>query len=271
MSGITSFFRPLTILLAMTALLTMLTPRQTAAQQSAANHSIYLPLVAQAPGASSSGYLTSLQELAQRRQLASQGVEPYKSAVADAIGFANGKLGSRPSPQQPLNIPDTGGPFVDDTTTAYGLALAYGVTGDMRYAQKAREFIMAWVNTTRSTENTAAASVLEITAPSSRASCQFIPSSQCTAAAVTTVLTATPTVASTAAGARTLRMSLKRVVRPPSTRMTASAAVPRSCPSWALSNCSPNPSSPTSTPTPRNSNRLGRPMPVARPTRAAAW
>ncbi len=42
--------------------------------------------------------------------------------------------------------------------------------------------------TTRSTENTAAASVLDTMAPSNRASCQFMPSSQCTAAAVTSVL-----------------------------------------------------------------------------------
>ena len=44
--------------------------------------------------------------------------------------------------------------------------------------------------TTRITENTAAASVLDTMAPSNRASCQFMPSSQCTAAAVTSVLTA---------------------------------------------------------------------------------
>src|SRR6202011_4525007 len=53
--------------------------------------------------------------------------------------------------------------------------------------------------TTRSTENIAAASVDETIAPSSRASCQFMPSSQCAPAAVTSVDTTMPTVASTAA------------------------------------------------------------------------
>ena len=68
-------------------------------------------------------------------------------------------------------------------------------------------------------------------APSSSASCQSIPSSRCAPAAVTTMLTATPTVASTPAGASTRRTSANRVVRPPSTRMIASATVPR----WSAS------------------------------------
>jgi hypothetical protein len=99
------------------------------------------------------GYLAGA-ELGQRTQLASQGVEPYKSAVSNVISFANGKLSSSPKPQQPLNISGTTGPFVDDTATAYGLALAYSVTGNVKYAQKSRDFIMAWVQTTKSTSNT---------------------------------------------------------------------------------------------------------------------
>ena len=85
--------------------------------------------------------------------------------------------------------------------------------------------------TTRSTENTAAASVEETTAPSSSASCQSIPSSRCAPAAVTAMLTAIPTVAKAAAGAKTFRTSANRVVRPPSIRMIASATVPR----WSAS------------------------------------
>ena len=81
--------------------------------------------------------------------------------------------------------------------------------------------------TTRSTENTAAASVDDTMAPSSSASCQSIPSSRCAPAAVTTMLTAMPTVASSRAGANTLRTSANRVVRPPSMRMIANATVPR--------------------------------------------
>ena len=109
------------------------------------------PLVLVQPA--TGGYLGSSAELAQRIQLANQGVEPYKSAYSNVVAFANGKLGSNPSPQNPLNIGGTTGPFVDDTATAYGLALAYGATGDARYAQKARAFIMAWVTTTKSTTN----------------------------------------------------------------------------------------------------------------------
>jgi hypothetical protein len=99
------------------------------------------------------GYLAGA-ELAQRTQLATQGIEPYKSAVSNVISFANGKLSSSPKPQQPLNISGTTGSFVDDTATAYGLALAYNVTGNLKYAQKSRDFIMAWVQTTKSTSNT---------------------------------------------------------------------------------------------------------------------
>ncbi|MFN8480674.1 MAG: alginate lyase family protein [Kouleothrix sp.] len=110
------------------------------------------PLVLVQPA--SGGYLGSTLELAQRQQLASQGVEPYKSAVGNALSFANGKLSSNPSPQNPLNISGTTGPFVDDTATAYGLALAYSTTGNVAYAKKSRDFIMAWVNTTKSTSNT---------------------------------------------------------------------------------------------------------------------
>ncbi len=85
--------------------------------------------------------------------------------------------------------------------------------------------------TTRSTENTAAASVEDTMAPRSRASCQSIPSRRCAPAAVIAMLTATPTVASIPAGASTRRTSENFVVRPPSIKMMASAIVPR----WSAS------------------------------------
>ena len=110
------------------------------------------PLVLVQPA--TGGYLGSTAELQQRKQLAAQGVAPYKAAVSDALSFANGKLSSNPSPQNPLNISGTTGPFVDDTAAAYGLALAYSTTGDLKYAKKSRDYIMAWVNTTKSTQNT---------------------------------------------------------------------------------------------------------------------
>jgi hypothetical protein len=100
------------------------------------------------------GYLGSGAEISARKQLAAQGVEPYKSAVSNVVNFGNGKLSASPSPQEPLNIPDTTGPFVDDTATAYGLALAYQATGNVKYAQKSRDFIMAWVQKTKTTVNT---------------------------------------------------------------------------------------------------------------------
>lgn len=104
--------------------------------------------------ADSPGYLTSDTEISQRKQLAAQGTEPYQSAVNDVIAFANGKLTATPTTQEPLDIPETDSPFVDDTATAYGLALAYAVTGNISYAQKSREFIMAWVTTTKTTLHT---------------------------------------------------------------------------------------------------------------------
>ena len=52
-----------------------------------------------------------------------------------------------------LDIPGTEGPFVDDTATAYGLALAYATSGDIRYAQAARDYIDAWVGTTKGLVN----------------------------------------------------------------------------------------------------------------------
>jgi Alginate lyase len=101
-----------------------------------------------------SGYLISRSELQQRKHLADRGIEPYQSAVSDLMHFANEKLNASPAPQNPLDIPGTTGPFVDDTATAYGLALAYSLTSDLRYAQKAHEFIMAWVQTTTATVHT---------------------------------------------------------------------------------------------------------------------
>jgi hypothetical protein len=106
------------------------------------------------PSAPGAGYFTTIYELQQRKRLADQGVQPYTSAVRDLLAFANDQLKNNPSPQEPLDIPGTTGPFVDDARAMYGLALAYGLTDDTRYASKAREFVMAWVNTTNTTLHT---------------------------------------------------------------------------------------------------------------------
>ncbi|HEX5467214.1 MAG TPA: alginate lyase family protein [Candidatus Limnocylindrales bacterium] len=99
------------------------------------------------------GFLVTSAELQQRAALAAQGEEPYREAVADLLTFAHDALVAEPHPEQPLDILGTTGPFVDDTAAAYGLALAYGLTGDAADATKAAHHIMAWVDTTTTTVN----------------------------------------------------------------------------------------------------------------------
>lgn len=99
------------------------------------------------------GFLTSSAELRQRAALAAQGVQPFAEAVADLLSDARPALDAVPHPEARLEIPGTTGPFVDDTATAYGLALAYGVTGQPDYASQSARYIMAWVDTTISTTN----------------------------------------------------------------------------------------------------------------------
>ncbi len=78
--------------------------------------------------------------------------------------------------------------------------------------------------TLRSTEKTAAESVGASTAPISSASCQPTSSSRCAAMPTTPTDTAVPIVASAAAAGTTERMLSHGVVRPPSARITTSAA-----------------------------------------------
>ncbi len=105
------------------------------------------------PGERSPGYLVSLDELRDRARLAADGVEPYAEAVEDLLGWAADAVGEAPRPQEPLDIDGTEGPWVDDTAAAYGLALAWGVTQDDRYAEAAAARIMAWVDTTTTTRD----------------------------------------------------------------------------------------------------------------------
>lgn len=102
----------------------------------------------------SRGYLVSLDELRRRRDLASAGADPYKSAAEDLLGWAEGALDDVARPVQPLVITGTEGPFVDDARRTYGLGLAYAMTGDERYAAAARKTIRAWVDTTLTTADT---------------------------------------------------------------------------------------------------------------------
>jgi len=100
------------------------------------------------------GYLVSLAELRSRVVRAKAGEEPEASALRDLLKWADEAVLGQPKPKEPLRINGTTGSFVDDSATAYGLALAWGATGDTRYAAAARSFVMAWVTTTRTLENT---------------------------------------------------------------------------------------------------------------------
>lgn len=105
-------------------------------------------------GPRADGYLASADALRARSELAAAGTEPYAAAVADLLADADAALRREPRPQEPLEIAGTDGPFVDDSATAYGLALAYAVTGDDAYATAAAHYIDAWVSITRTTVGT---------------------------------------------------------------------------------------------------------------------
>lgn len=114
-------------------------PTSTATRTPTPTNNIPIPT---GPPGEQKGYIATNTELAQRR---SQG--------GPAISYADNALGRNPNPQNPLNIPGTTGPFVDDANAVNVLGIAYGLTGDIKYASKAREYIMAWVNTTKSLTN----------------------------------------------------------------------------------------------------------------------
>jgi hypothetical protein len=99
------------------------------------------------------GYLISVEELRERARLAADGVEPYASAAHDLHDFAEDAIDREPEPEDPLDINGTEAPFVDDSAAAYGLGLAYVVSGQTRYADAAARYIMAWVDTTTSTRD----------------------------------------------------------------------------------------------------------------------
>jgi hypothetical protein len=95
------------------------------------------------------GYLVSLSEIRTRAAAAAAGEQPDQAALADLLAWADSAVDTQPDPTEPLQINGTTGPFVDDSATAYGLALAWGATGNNRYAMTAREFILAWAQRTR--------------------------------------------------------------------------------------------------------------------------
>ncbi len=104
----------------------------------------------------------------------------------------------------------------------------------------------------RATVKTAAASVGARTAAISTAVRRSIPVIQCSGQATSMMLSATPRVASRAAGTATGRTVAVRVVNPPSARMMTSPAYPKAVASSAsLKTIPPGPSSPSTRPSPR--------------------
>jgi hypothetical protein len=100
------------------------------------------------------GYLTDVPELRERARLAEGGVQPYRDALDDLLAWASTAVTQTARPVDPILIEGTEGPFVDDARRAYGLGLAYAVTGEERYAAAARATIRAWVDTAGSTIDT---------------------------------------------------------------------------------------------------------------------
>ena len=126
------------------------TPGDTAPPPSDSPPAVGLPDLADVRG-----YLATPERLGQVVRRARAGDEPEATAVRDLLDFVrNRAIDEDPDPEDPIDTGDTAGPLVDDTTNAYALALAYGVTADAAYARRAGEIVNAWVETARSTENT---------------------------------------------------------------------------------------------------------------------
>ena len=110
--------------------------------------------VAVGGGPERGGYLVDAAELRERSALAAAGHEPYAAAVADLLAWAESAIDEPAAPVQPLVIVGTDGPFVQDSRRAYGLALAFGVTGQERFAAASRATIRSYVDTVSSTTDT---------------------------------------------------------------------------------------------------------------------
>jgi hypothetical protein len=106
------------------------------------------------PSDPTGAYLIDQQELERRGRLAADGQEPYATALTDLMLWADDAVDEVPQPVQPLVIEGTEGPFVDDASRAYGLGLAYSLTGEERYATAARATVRAWMDTARTTADT---------------------------------------------------------------------------------------------------------------------
>jgi hypothetical protein len=123
--------------------------RPATAGQDSPSPSSSAPAMAVVPG-----YLVSPDELRRRGDMAAMGEEPYASAVVNLMEWAHDAVNDPPHPTHPLRIVGTDNEFVDDARRAYGLGLAYGLTGDEQYAQAARRTIRSWMDVATTTTDT---------------------------------------------------------------------------------------------------------------------
>jgi len=98
--------------------------------------------------------LVTAAEVVERAEAAQRGDEPEAEAWDELLEDADDAAARGPDPQEPLDIPDTDGPFVEDVAAAYALALAAVGSGEDRYAEAGRDYLLAWATTNRTTENT---------------------------------------------------------------------------------------------------------------------
>ena len=89
------------------------------------------------------GYMTTPQELAEIKQKADQGLEPYKSAVESLIAYAQGPMPTPNSGVVSCSASESPAYVTNGSARVYSYALAYQLTGDANYAQKAKTAIAA--------------------------------------------------------------------------------------------------------------------------------
>lgn len=115
-------------------------PRQAAA----APHLIQIDLSSPSQGAGTSrGYLTTPAELQVIAQKASQGIEPYKSAVNEVLQAASNTWDYKLDPTEVCKSSRNPAWLHSErgTRVLYAKALAYHLTGDSRYAEDVRQIL----------------------------------------------------------------------------------------------------------------------------------
>ncbi len=104
---------------------------------------VFLPVITVSRPPASRGYLTTPGELATIRAKAAQGMEPYASAVADVLEWADRGWNYRLKSTVKCKGADSPG-WIDDEKgipRLYAKALAYHLTGDTAYAAEVKEIL----------------------------------------------------------------------------------------------------------------------------------